>query len=81
VDALLRGRAAEVCPFTVVRRDGAYVGDLGLWREDGWVVAYALDPAVHGRGVGTAVVGTVLEWGAAALRVRSVQAVSGVGAG
>ncbi|BEI82832.1 hypothetical protein CcaverHIS002_0307000 [Cutaneotrichosporon cavernicola] len=74
VAELRAGRKVGVNPFTVVRWDGAYVGDLVLFKKEEWEVAYALDPEVHGRGVGTAVIRTVLEWAVAELGVRSVEA-------
>lgn len=92
----------QVNPFSVIRADGAFVGDMALFPSDPgddtpvtveqrrsrmpsarragegamWAVAYALDPAFWGRGIGTAAVRTLLEWARAEMGVRRVEAVS-----
>lgn len=60
----------ENSPVMVIRDSrGRYVGDVGVTREPAgsqtMSIGYALDPAIHGQGVGKRAAGTLLAWAGA----------------
>jgi len=73
-------------PFVVIRLQDKYIGDVSLTFEGispgeaavekGWVLAYALHPEYWGRGIASAAVRTLLEWGAERMGADTVYAVS-----
>ncbi|RSH78048.1 uncharacterized protein EHS24_002503 [Apiotrichum porosum] len=66
----------SVIPFIVLRdKTGKYLGDASLtFEDDVWVIAYALNPSLWGKGVGTQMVKTLIEWGEESNGVKEVHA-------